>query len=193
MAWLRRVQKGVQVNLAGFQEGLVSVAERVNSRVQRTKLFLEVSELQKTLNAEYARIGRRVHELNRLDRTEIEADPEFHSIFSEVASIKKRLRESEHLAIDSVQREIGNILLDFQQALKASEKVVQRWEIESLSRCVGKELTEITFPEGCFLLCLVRQGKVFAPTERAQLVPGDLLLVVGPLFGLRKLKERTIA
>jgi uncharacterized protein with PhoU and TrkA domain len=181
-----------QSGMSGFREGLISLAEQVNTRVQQTRSSFIATELNASLQSEFVKLGLRVYDLNQVRRSGLLSDREVMEILEKAGDIDRRLEELDALLQQNAQGEITDLLRDFQQALQSSRKVVERWEVGSYSTCAGKALHELIWPEGTFLLVLIRQGKVCSPTDRLHLAPGDSLLVAGPALKLVELKNEMI-
>jgi hypothetical protein len=192
IGWWKRVYREFQANMIGLREGLISIAERVNSSVQRARSSIAASELNQSLQSEFVRLGCRVYDLNQVRRAGLLSDPEVKALFEKAGEIDRHLEEIDALAQQNAQAEMTDQLRDLQQALQTSKKVVEQWEVGSYSGCSGKKLQELALPEGIFLLLIIRQGRVFSPAERLHLSPGDALFMVGPPLKLSALKSEMI-
>jgi len=168
----------------GFREGLVGVAERVNTRVQHAKLLLEASRLERSLSEEFAALGRRVHELRMMRRAAAVEDTGIQTILANTERLKRNMIELDEQASRVAQNELADALLEFQQRLQEAKKVIRRWGVTSRSPCLGREIRELNWTDGVFLLCLVRHGKILSPSERIHLASGDALWVLGAVLEL---------
>ena len=192
IGWWKLVYREFQANMAGLREGLISIAERVNSSVQRTRTSITASELNQSLQSEFVRLGSRVYELNQVRRSGLLSDSKVKTLFEEAGEIDRHLEEIESIAEQNAQAEMTDQLRYIQQGLEASHKVLERWEVGSYSGCSGKTLQELAFPEDVFLLLIIRQGKVFSPADRLHLSPGDSLFMIGPALKLNDVKSEMI-
>src|SRR5579863_161698 len=176
----------------GFREGLAGLAERVNAHVEQTKLLLSISELEGSLAHELAALGRRIHEKKLIKRDALLGDPRVQKILSNAGGLRKEIRELERQASQIAQDELSDILLDFQQRLRDGDRIIRRWTVVSDSPCLGREVGELRWVEGVFLLCLARQERIHSPSESLHLSVGDTLWVVGPVLDVDALRPRII-
>ena len=174
----------------GFREGLVGVAERVNTRVQHAKLLLEASRLERSLSEEYEALGRRVHEFRLTRKTAAAEDSVIQTILANAAKLKRSMLELDEQASRIAQDELAETLLEFQQRLQDGKRVIRPWGVNSRSPCLGRELRELSWPEGVFLVCVIRQGRILSPSERLHLAVEDAMWVLGPVLELEALRPK---
>jgi septation ring formation regulator EzrA len=147
---LDRVKREFWITVAAFREVVLTVAERVNRRVQIMRLQWHMAELTSRMEAVYQQVGGRLTDLTTKDNDNParpqdpalmetilqEATPRLGQLRDELTQVTVRMRE---LEIDTLAED----LLKIQQDLASRSSTIERVAVARGAAVIGQSVPQL--------------------------------------------------
>jgi K+/H+ antiporter YhaU regulatory subunit KhtT len=184
---LDRVKKEFWITVAAFREVVLTVAERVNRRVQVMRLQWHMSALTSQIEAIYQQVGGRLTDLTAKDNDEPakpqdpalmekilqEATPRLGQLRDELAQVTVRMRE---LEIDTLTED----LLKFQQDLASRLSTIERVVVARGATVIGQSVPQLGLSLPVRVAAVFRGTTALTVNGHSALKAGDVVVLVGP-------------
>ncbi len=199
--FLARIRHEATISLTGFRESLVSVAERVNRKVQIMKLHAQSSSIEDQLTAHYVNLGATLAEhlpLEPSSRRPLlfspDTTPATRRLAATVTQVQRLRRDLQRLAhaISEIETEtLTETLLRMHQDLSTRGAAVERWAIQPRSAAMGLTAREFESSTQTRLIAVCRGPALLTTFDHLTLAPGDIVFLLGLRTQLRAAAQLT--
>ncbi len=184
---LDRIKQEFWITVAAFREVVLTVAERVNRRVQIMRLHWQIVELTSRMEAIYQQVGGRLTDLTAKDNDKPakpqdpalmeailqEATPRLGQLRDELTQVTVRMRD---LEIDTLAED----LLKFQQDLASRSSTVERVAVARGAPVIGQSVPQLGLSPPVRVAALFRGTTALTVNGHSTLKAGDVVVLVGP-------------
>lgn len=185
--FLNRLQKELSVTGTALHEAVVSIAERVNRKVQILRLHWQASSVLERIDAVSHDLGhqivdqiaRRPFERRPLDPDLSEVDGIINRAATRIQTLKQSLVELD-LQIRQLKLEtIHEDLLRLQQDLSQRSAGIERVLIPQSSAAVGQRIGDVPRSSSIHIATVMRGPFLLAPAEDLTFRTGDIVVLMG--------------
>jgi len=188
---LDRVHKELSITGHAFYEGILSISEVVNRKVEIIRLHWQASSLLQRIDDVTARVGRliavqvsdRLHSRLQSDSS----DSIVYAVDEALTDARARVHELKRslLQVDAQIRElkleaIHQDLLLLQHDLTIRSAGIERLTVVREAEAAGRPLSVIPQPLVLYVATVLRGPFLLAPTSDLVLRPGDIVIAIGP-------------
>ncbi len=192
---LDRVHKELSITGHAFYEGILSISEVVNRKVEIIRLHWQASSLLQRIDDVTARVGQliatqvsdRLHSRQQPDSIVYAVDEALTDTRARVHELKRSL-----LQVDAQIRElkleaIHQDLLLLHHDLTVRSSGIERLTVARDATAAGQQLSAIPKSLASFIATVLRGPFLLSPHGDLVLQPGDVVIAIGPLAELDQL------
>lgn len=185
--FLNRLQKELSVTGTALHEAVVSIAERVNRKVQILRLHWQASSVLERIDTVSQDLGhqivdqitRRPSERPTLDPDLSEVDSIINRAITRIQTLKQSL-----IALDVQIRQlkletIHEDLLRLQQDLSQRSAGIERVMIPQSSAAVGQRIGDVPHSSSIHIATVMRGPFLLPPAEDLTFRTGDIVVLMG--------------
>lgn len=192
---LDRVHKELSITGHAFYEGILSISEIVNRKVEIIRLHWQASSLLERIDDVTARVGQliAVQVSDRL-HSRLQPDSIVYAVDEALTDARARVHELKRslLQVDVQIRElkleaIHQDLLLLHHDLTVRSAGIERLTVVRDAAASGQPLTAIPKPLASYVATILRGPFLLAPNSDLVLRPGDIVIVIGPQTELDQL------
>ncbi len=190
---LDRIKQEFWITVAAFREVVLTVAERVNRRVQIMRLHWQIVELTSRMEAIFQQVGGRLTDLTAKDNDKPakpqdpvlmeailqEATPRLDLHRDELAQVTVRMRE---LEIDTLAED----LLKFQQDLASRSSTIERLAVARGAAVIGQSVPQLGLSPPVRVAAVFRGTTALTVNRHSILKAGDVVVLVGPRIEVKQ-------
>ena len=185
---LDRVHKELSITGHAFYEGILSISEVVNRKVEIIRLHWQASSLLQRIDDVTARVGRliAVQVSDRL-HSRLQSDSIVYAVDEALTDARARVHELKRslLQVDAQIRElkleaIHQDLLLLHHDLTVRSAGIERLTVVREAEAAGQPLSAIPQPLVLYVATVLRGPFLLAPTRELVLRPGDIVIAIGP-------------
>lgn len=201
--FLARIRHEASISLTAVRESLISVAERVNRKVQIVKLHAYCSSIEDQLTAQYVNLGATLAEHLPLEppiHRSLLLPPDASLVAPRLASTLtqvQRLRRELHrlsLAIAEIETDtLTDTLLRMHHDLSVRGAAVERWTVQPGSLAASLTARDFEGSSQTRLIAVCRGPALLTTFDHLTLAPGDIVLLIGLRSHLRTAAHLTEA
>jgi len=188
---IKQIKHSMIARLHDVQEGNLEIAERINLTVQKSKLLLEIKEVEKEVKKIHSNIGKLAYQLkSSQDLKSVTEHPEIHKLLESCRGLEiklSRLRQRHH-ELDENQLSDQMILL--KQALEQKNMKIVRLSLGSNSPLKGHTLKDIPFPSDILILCVQKKNRLIIAKGDTRLDEQDSIFVLGLESEIQRITEQ---
>ena len=151
---LKRVQRDLTLACSGVQETVISIADHVNQHIQKMKLTLDRSVLEKEIQQKQTQLGQKIYEQSDLPLSQLYAKPDVQVLLDKILTAQKQLE-----AIEGIVSPY-EALHEFERLLIRSDFVVQNVVILEGYSGIGKSIQKLAPPPQMHIFFIKRQNRV---------------------------------
>ena len=185
--FLKRLQKELSITGTAFHEAVVSIAERVNRKVQILRLHSQASSILARIDSVSHDLGheivdqiaRRPSELRPLDPDLSEVDSTINRATTRIQALKQSLVELDVQIRQLKLETIHEDLLRLQQDLSQRSAGIERVLIPQTSGAVGQRIGDIPRSSSIHIATVMRGPFLLAPAEDLTFRTGDIVVLMG--------------
>ncbi|ULA62431.1 MAG: RCK C-terminal domain-containing protein [Nitrospira sp.] len=185
--FLSRLQKELSVTSTALHEAVVSIAERVNRKVQILRLHWQASSVLERIDAVSQDLGHQI--VNQIARRPAERralDPDLSEVDRVVTGATARIQAlKQSLAALDVQirqlklETIHDDLLRLQQDLSHRASGIDRVAIPHGSAAVGQRIGDVPRSSSIHIATVMRGPFLLEPAETLTFHAGDIVVLIG--------------
>ena len=192
---LGRVHKELSITGHAFYEGILSISEVVNRKVEIIRLHWQASSLLQRIDDVTARVGRliAVQVSDRL-HSRLQSDSIVYAVDEALTDARARVHELKRslLQVDAQIRElkleaIHQDLLLLHHDLTVRSAGIERLTVMREAEAAGQPVCAIPQPLVRYVATILRGPFLLAPTSDLVLRPGDIVIAIGPQCELDQL------
>ena len=185
---LDRVHKELSITGHAFYEGILSISEVVNRKVEIIRLHWQASSLLQRIDDVTARVGRliAVQVSDRL-HSRLQSDSIVYAVDEALTDARARVHELKRslLQVDAQIRElkleaIHQDLLLLHHDLTVRSAGIERLTVMREAEAAGQPGSAIPQPLVRYVATVLRGPFLLAPTSDLVLRPGDIVIAIGP-------------
>ncbi|GEM_PF-3134962 len=191
MIKLNHIKHSLIAGLHGVQEAILEVADKVNLKVQETKILLEIRDLENEMNNHHVRLGEMLYQLRGQDISTVQENSEINKILIKCKNLHEnisRLRQKHH-EIDENRLHSQVSLLS--QVLEKQNINLIRLTINKKSPMKGCKVKDLKLPPDVLILCVIKKNRLMIANGDTRIDDQDHIFVVGPEPQIDRLKEGT--
>ena len=185
--FLNRLQKELSVTSTALHEAAVSIAERVNRKVQILRLHWQASSVLERIDAISQDLGhqivdqisRRPSERRPLDPDLSVVDNTIHRAATHIQTLKQSLVELDVQIRQLKMETIHEDLLRLQQDLSQRSAGIERAMIPHSSAAVGQRIGDVPRSSSIHIATVMRGPFLLAPAEDLTFRTGDIVVLMG--------------
>ena len=185
--FLNRLQKELSVTSTALHEAVVSIAERVNRKVQILRFHWQASSVLERIDAISQDLGhqlvdqisRRPSERRPLDPDLSEVDNTIHRAATRIQTLKQSLIELDVQIRQLKLETIHEDLLRLQQDLSQRSAGIERVMIPHSSAAVGQRIGDVPRSSSIHIATVMRGPFLLAPAEDLTFRTGDIVVLMG--------------
>lgn len=185
--FLNRLQKELSVTGTALHEAVVSIAERVNRKVQILRLHWQASSVLERIDAVSHDLGRQiVDQIARRPSEHHPLDPDLSEVDSTINRATTRIQTLKQslvgLDVQIRQLKLETIhedLLRLQQDLSQRSAGIERVKIPQSSAAVGQRIGDVPRSSSIHISTVMRGPFLLAPVEDLTFRTGDIIVLVG--------------
>jgi hypothetical protein len=178
--------------IAGFhgaQEAILDMADKISTKVQETKMLLEIKDLENEMNRSHSRLGGIFYQLRDQGIYAIHENPETHKILGQCKTLQEkisRLREKYH----TISKSYLNSQVSFlgQELEKQNIKLI-RLTIDKKSPLKGCKVRDLKLSQDILVLCVLKKNRLMIANGDTRIDDHDSIFVMGPEPQIDQLKE----
>jgi hypothetical protein len=193
--FLSRIHQEATVSATGLRESLVSVADRVNRKIQIMKLHAQSSSIESQIVAHYVNLGTALVEhlpsepAGRralfLPANTAAAEPRLASAASQVQRLRRELQRLAHSITEIETDNLTDTLLRMHRDLSTREAAVERSVVPPRSAVAGLSARDFETSTQTRLVALCRGPALLTSFEHVALAAGDVMFFLGPRTKVR--------
>jgi hypothetical protein len=192
---LDRVHKELSITGHAFYEGILSISEVVNRKVEIIRLHWQASSLLQRIDDVTARVGRLivVQVSDRL-HSRLQPDSIVYAVDEALTDARARVHELKRslVYVDTQIRElkleaIHQDLLLLHHDLTVRSAGIERLTVVRDAAGAGQSLNATPKPLASYVATVLRGPFLLAPKSDLVLQPGDIVIVIGPQTELDQL------
>lgn len=185
--FLNRLQKELSVTGTALHEAVVSIAERVNRKVQILRLHWQASALLERIDGIAhdlgqqidSQIGRRSPERQLSDADLSEVDNTVNRATMRIQALKQSLIQIDVQIRQLKMETIHEDLLRLQQDLSQRSAGIERIMIPRAAAAIGQRVGDIPRSSSVHIATVMRGPFLLAPAEDLTFRPGDIVVLMG--------------
>ncbi len=185
--FLNRLQKELSVTGTALHEAVVSIAERVNRKVQILRLHWQASSVLERIDAVSHDLGhqivdqiaRRPSEHRPLDPDFSEVDSTINRATARIQTLKQSLVELDVQIRQLKLETIHEDLLRLQQDLSQRSAGIERVLIPQGAAAVGQRIGDVPRSSSIHIATVMRGPFLLAPAEDLTFRTGDIVVLMG--------------
>ena len=182
-----RLHKELSITGTAFHEMVLAISERVNRKVQITRLHWQASSLLQRIDEQTGKVGRQIathvsrrflmHGQSSLDVGNLEAvlantAAQVHELKRSLLQIDGQIRE---LKLEAIHEE----LLRLHHDLKLRSARIDRFTIARTAAAVGQSMEAIPQSTPAHVAAILRGPFVLAPSDGLIFRPDDIVILIG--------------
>ncbi len=199
--FVARIRHEATLSATGVRESLVSVAERVNRKVQIMKLHAHCSSLEDQVNAHYVNLGAVLAEhlpsepsarrslFFAPDTTPVA--PRLASTLTQVLRLRRELQRLTSAITEIETETLTDTLMRMHRDLSTRGAAVERLVIQPRSAAAGLVAREFETSTQARVIAVCRGPALLTSCEQLALAPGDVLFLLGLRAQLRAAAQLT--
>lgn len=185
--FLNRLQKELSVTGTALHEAVVSIAERVNRKVQILRLHWQASALLERIDGVAhdlgqqidSQIGRRSPERQLSDADLSEVDNTVNRATMRIQALKQSLIQIDVQIRQLKMETIHEDLLRLQQDLSQRSAGIERIMIPRAAAAIGQRVGDVPGSSSVHIATVMRGPFLLAPAEDLTFRPGDIVVLMG--------------
>jgi len=185
--FLNRLQKELSVTGTALHEAVVSIAERVNRKVQILRLHWQASSVLERIDAVSHDLGRQIvdqiarrpSDRHPLDPDLSEVDSIINRATARIQTLKQSLVELDVQIRQLKLETIHEDLLRLQQDLSQRSAGIERVKIPQNSAAVGQRISDVPRSSSIHIATVMRGPFLLAPVEDLTFRTGDIVVLMG--------------
>lgn len=185
--FLNRLQKELSVTGTALHEAVVSIAERVNRKVQILRLHWQASALLERIDGVAhdlgqqidSQIGRRSPERQLSDADLSEVDNTVNRATMRIQALKQSLIQIDVQIRQLKMETIHEDLLRLQQDLSQRSAGIERIMIPRAAAAIGQRIGDVPGSSSVHIATVMRGPFLLAPAEDLTFRPGDIVVLMG--------------
>jgi len=185
--FLNRLQKELSVTSTALHEAVVSIAERVNRKVQILRLHWQASSVLEQIDTVSHNLGRQiVDQVARSPSERLPLDPDIsevantiHRASTRIQTLKQSLSELDVQIRQLKLETIHEDLLRLQQDLSQRSAGIERVLIPQSSAAVGQRIGDVPRSSSIHIATVMRGPFLMEPADDLALRPGDIVVLIG--------------
>lgn len=185
--FLNRLQKELSITSTALHETVVSIAERVNRKVQILRLHWQASSLLERIDGVTHDLGEQITgqvsrrssdrhlsdaDLSQVDSTVHGATLRIHSLKQSLVEIDVQIRQ---LKVETIHAD----LLRLQQDLSHRSASIERITIPRGSTAIGQRISAVPRSSSIHIATVMRGPFLLAPAEDLTFQSGDIVVLLG--------------
>jgi Trk K+ transport system NAD-binding subunit len=191
MIQLRHIRDSLIAGFHGVQEAIFEVAEKVNLKVQETKISLEIRDLLNEMNRNHARLGEAIYQLKGQDITAAHESPEINRILNTCKTLHQRISRlhQKYQEIDENRLNGQMNLLKLNQLLEKRNIKLMHLTIRKNSPLKGCRVKDLKLSPDVLILCVIRKNRLMVVNGDTRFDDQDSIFVMGPQPQIDQIKE----
>ncbi|MCC6139802.1 MAG: TrkA C-terminal domain-containing protein [Nitrospira sp.] len=185
--FLNRLQKELSVTSTALHEAVVSIAERVNRKVQILRLHWQASSVLEQIDAVSHDLGHRIvnqiahrpSERRPLDVDLSEVDRIVNGAATHIQALKRSLAELDVQIRQLKLETIHEDLLRLQQDLSHRASGIDRVMVPQGSAAVGQRIGDVPRSSSIHIATVMRGPFLLEPAENLTFQAGDIVVLIG--------------
>jgi K+/H+ antiporter YhaU regulatory subunit KhtT len=185
---LDRVHKELSITGHAFYEGILSISEVVNRKVEIIRLHWQASSLLQRIDDVTARVGRLIAtQVSDRLHSRLQADSIVYAVDEALTDARARVHELKRslLQVDAQIRElkleaIHQDLLLLHHDLTVRSAGIERLTVARDASAAGQPLSAAPTPLVSYIATVLRGPFVLGPSNDLILRPGDIVIAIGP-------------
>ena len=189
MLRLHDIKHSLIAGFYGVQEAMLEVADKVNLKVQETKIVLEIRELENVINRNHARLGEVIYQLREQGISTFYENPEINKILNGCRNLHEKISK-----LREKHQGINENRLDSQMSLL--NRVLEKQNIKLTSLTIDKKsllkpckVKDLKLPPDVLILCVIRKNRLMIANGDTRIDDQDSIFVIGPEPQIDQLKE----
>jgi hypothetical protein len=192
MLRLPDIKHSIIAGFYGVQEAFLEVAEKVNFKVNQTKMLLAIRDLENKLENSHARLGELIYRLRGQNTSLLHENPEIHKILNSCKALHEKismLREKYRFIDEGrVQSELGSLY----ELMEKRNIKLMRLTIDRKSSLKGCRIKDLKLPPDVLILCVLKKNRFILALGDTRIDDQDHIFVMGPEPQIELLRERNL-
>ncbi len=151
---LKKVSRDFTLVLSGAQEAIVTIAELVNQHVQKVKLNIDATTLEKEIQGDQVNLGEKIYEHAEISLNQLYEKTEIHALIDKVLKTQKKLEATESIVSPY------ETLHDFERLLIRSDFVIQNIVISKKHSGIGLTIQELKLPPQMLIFFIKKRDEI---------------------------------
>lgn len=151
---LKKFTRDFTLVLSGAQEAVVTIAEQVNQHVQKVKLSLDATTLEKKIQEDHINLGKNIYEHPEVSLNQLYEQTEVHTLIDQVLKTKKQLEATESIVSPY------EALHDFERLLIRSDFVIQNIVITKEYSGIGLTIQALKPPAEMLIFFIKKRDEI---------------------------------
>ena len=151
---LKKFTRDFSLALSGAQETIVTIAEQVNQHVQKVKLNLDASALEKEIQEDQINLGKKIYEHSEVSLNQLYEQTEVHGWIDNVLKTQKELEATESIVSPY------ETLHDFERLLIRSDFSIQNIVISKEYSGIGLTIKELKPPSQMLIFFIKKRDEI---------------------------------
>ena len=185
---LDRVHKELSITGHAFYEGILSISEVVNRKVEIIRLHWQASSLLQQIDDMTARVGQLIAaQVSDRLHSRLQPDSIVYAVDEALTDARARMHELKRslMQVDAQIRElkleaIHQDLLLLHHDLTVRSAGIERLTVVREAAAAGQPLSATPQPLASYVAIVLRGPFLLPPTSDLVLRPGDIVIVIGP-------------
>lgn len=185
---LNRLLNEIKVTIAGGQESVLAISERVNRKTQTLRFHWRAATLRHQIESEYQRLGHMLYNgfssgtgtSPTLTASTADMDTRLFDAVGSIQLLKKELKETE-ASIRNVEAEVlHEDFVSIQRDLLSRTAGMSRVVITAASSALERPVKQLQLPPMTRVAGMLRGSVLLSPMDDSPLRSGDILILLGP-------------
>ncbi len=186
---LHDIKHSLIAGFYGFQEAILEVADKVNLKIQKTKILLEIRDFENEMNSSHARLGEIFYQLREQGISTVHENPAINKILNNCITLHGKITKlkEKHHGIDEGRLDGQMSLLS--QVLDTRNAKLVHLTIGNKSPLKGCKVKDLKLSPDILILCVIKKNRLIIANGDTRIDDQDSIFVMGPEPQIDRLKE----